>query len=252
MLKLKNILRRELGVARSLVQRFRSADGAWRDRLLGQFVQPADLVFDIGAHIGDCIASLRRLEARVVAVEPQPALARTLRILHGRDRQVVLEQVAMGADTTEAEMYLNLANPTVSSLSRGFMAAAQDGQAWQGQRWESKVKVPVTTLDALIARHGEPRFCKIDVEGYEASVLQGLSCPLAALSFEFTTIQRQVALRALAECERLGAYRYNAALGASTSLVHANWLSAEEIGCWIERLPEAANAGDVYAVRVDA
>lgn len=249
---LKSIIQRELGVARSLYQRYQGANGAWRDELLGQFVRPGDLVFDIGAHVGDCIASLRRLEARVVAVEPQPALARALRILHGRDRQVALEQVAIGAGIAEAEMYLNLSNPTVSSLSRVFITAAQDGQQWQDQRWEGKVKVPVTTLDALIARHGEPRFCKIDVEGYEVSVLQGLSRPLAALSFELTTIQPQVALQALEECKRLGRYRYNAALGASASLVHVNWLSAEEIGCWIEGLPEAANSGDVYAVRVDA
>ncbi|WP_242519264.1 FkbM family methyltransferase [Halochromatium roseum] len=195
---------------------------------------------------------MRRLEARVVAVEPQPALARALWILHGRDRQVVIEQVAIGADTTEAEMYLNLANPTTSSLSRDFINSAQYGREWRDQRWDETIMVPVTTLDALIARHGEPRFCKIDVEGYEATVLQGLSRPLAALSFEFTTIQRHVTLQALAECERLGAYRYNAALGANASLVHPNWLSAEEMGCWTEGLPEAANSGDIYAVRVDA
>ena len=46
------------------------------DRLYGQFVRPGDLVFDIGAHVGDRVASFRRLGARVVAVEPQPALAR--------------------------------------------------------------------------------------------------------------------------------------------------------------------------------
>ncbi|WP_462321681.1 FkbM family methyltransferase [Halochromatium sp.] len=250
-MSLKNAIRRELGVARSLYQRYHSADGAWRDSLLGEFVRPGDLVFDIGAHVGDCIASLRRLDARVVAVEPQPALARALRILHGRDRQVVLERVAVGAATTDAEMHLNLANPSVSSISSAFIDAAQHGQAWQGQRWETRLRVPVTTLDALIARYGEPRFCKIDVEGYEVSVLQGLTHPLAALSFEFTTIQRSAALQALEQCERIGRYRYNASLGASGSLVHDDWLSANEIGCWIEQLPEAANSGDVYLARSD-
>jgi FkbM family methyltransferase len=172
-------------------------------------------------------------------------------MMHGRDRQVLLEQVAVGAVIADAEMYLNLANPTVSSISTAFIAAAQHGQGWQGQRWEGRLRVPVTTLDALIERHGQPQFCKIDVEGYEVSVLQGLSRPLAALSFEFTTIQRRAARQALEECERLGGYRYNAALGAGESLVHGGWLSAEEIGRWIEGLPETANSGDVYAVRVD-
>jgi hypothetical protein len=44
------------------------------DRLYGQFVRPGDLVFDIGAHVGDRVANFRRLGARVVAAELQPAL----------------------------------------------------------------------------------------------------------------------------------------------------------------------------------
>ena len=55
------------------------------DRLYGHFVRPGDLVFDIGAHVGDRVASFRRLGARVVAVEPQPAMVRALRLLYGRD-----------------------------------------------------------------------------------------------------------------------------------------------------------------------
>ena len=67
------------------------------DRLYAQFVRPGDLVFDIGAHVGDRIACFRRLGARVVAVEPQPALVKTLRLLYGRDRAVTIEPVAVGA-----------------------------------------------------------------------------------------------------------------------------------------------------------
>ena len=51
------------------------------DRLYGRFVQPGDLVFDIGAHVGDRVASLRRLGARVVAAEPQPAPVKVLKLL---------------------------------------------------------------------------------------------------------------------------------------------------------------------------
>lgn len=214
---------------------------------MSQFVGPGDLAFDVGAHVGDCVASLRRLGARVVAMEPQPALLRVLRLLHGRDPMVVLERVAVGAVVAEADMSVNLANPSVSSLSGAFVAAAKTGLGWEDQRWETRMRVPVVTLDALIARHGEPRFCKIDVEGYERSVLQGLSCPLGALSFEFTTIQRRVAVQALEECERLGQYRYNAALGASSSLAHASWLSADAMTSWINSLSASANSGDVYA-----
>ena len=50
--------------------------------------------------------------------------------------------------------------------------------------------MPVTTLDRLIAQHGVPSFIKIDVEGFEDQVLAGLTHPVPALSFEFTTIAR--------------------------------------------------------------
>ena len=48
------------------------------DRLYGSFIRSGDLVFDVGAHVGDRVASFRRLGARVVAVEPQPTMVRAL------------------------------------------------------------------------------------------------------------------------------------------------------------------------------
>jgi hypothetical protein len=46
-------------------------------------------------------------------------------------------------------------------------------------------------------------------------VLAGLTRPLPALSFEFTTIQRDVAEACLDRLAALGPYRFNVALGES-------------------------------------
>ena len=43
------------------------------DRLYAGFVRRGDLVFDIGAHVGDRVASFRRLGARIVAGLSDPA-----------------------------------------------------------------------------------------------------------------------------------------------------------------------------------
>jgi FkbM family methyltransferase len=217
------------------------------ERLYGRFIKPGDLVFDIGAHVGDRVAAFRRLGARVVAVEPQPALRMTLKLLHGRDRAVTIEPVALGRGVGTIELRLNLDNPTVATASPDFIRAAARARGWESQAWTRTLAVPMTTLDALIARHGVPAFIKIDVEGFEAEVLAGLSRPVAALSFEFTTIQRSIATAAIDRCIALGYASFNAVLGESQTLVHEDWLTAAQIAQWLTALPHAANSGDVYA-----
>ena len=217
------------------------------DRLYGQFIRPGDLAFDIGAHVGDRVASFRRLGARVVAVEPQPALLWVLRLLYGRRRNVVIEAVLVGSSIGRADLRINVDNPTISTASTAFVDAADGAPGWEGQRWTRVIRMPVTTLDNLIARHGMPTFIKIDVEGFEADVLAGLTKPVKALSFEFTTIQRDVAHRCIERCAALGFSTFNAALGESQILVHEAWISAQEIGRWIDALPHSVNSGDIYA-----
>jgi FkbM family methyltransferase len=217
------------------------------DRLYGQFIRPGDLAFDVGAHVGDRVASFRRLGARVVAVEPQPALLRILRLFYGRKRDVVIEAVLVGASIGRADFRINVDNPTISTASSAFVDAADGAPGWEGQRWTRTVRMPVTTLDALIARHGVPAFIKIDVEGFEADVLAGLTNPVKALSFEFTTIQRDIAHRCVERCAALGYSTFNAALGESQMLVGETWMSAQEIRRWIDELPHSANSGDIYA-----
>ena len=236
------------GVVRSLRIYYGNRERrAAMERHYGAFIRPGDLVFDVGAHVGDRIAAFRRLKARVVAVEPQPALVRTLKLIYGRDRAVAIEPVAVGRSAGEIELKLNIDNPTVSTASPEFIAAADSAAGWEGQAWTRSVRVPVTTLDALIARHGVPAFIKIDVEGFEAEALAGLTRPVAALSFEFTTIQRNVALAALERCRALGYGHYNGALGESQSLVHPQWQDVDGIARWLVALPDCANSGDIYA-----
>jgi FkbM family methyltransferase len=237
------------GVVRSLRIYYGNAERrAAMDRLYREFVRPGDLVFDIGAHVGDRVASFRRLGARVVAAEPQPALVRTLKLLFFHDRAVVIEPVAVGSRSGTVDLNLNLDNPTVATASNTFVRAARGAPGWEGQDWIKTVPVPLTTIDALIERHGVPSFIKIDVEGFEAEVLAGLTRPVPALSFEFTTIQRDVAHAALERCLALGYARYNAALGETQVMVHPEWCSGAEIAAWLNDLPDAANSGDIYTI----
>ena len=241
-------LRTARGVMRSLgVYYGRKSRSSEKDRLYAQFVKAGDLVFDVGAHVGDRVASFRRLGARVVAIEPQPALAFTLKALYGRDRNVTIESKAVGRTPGTLNMKVNIDNPTVSTASNAFIDAAKNAQGWEGQVWEKTIAVPVTTIDALMEAHGTPAFIKIDVEGFEAEALAGMTRLVDALSFEFTTIQREIAESCIARCIELGFRRYNAAIGESQEL--GEWRSAEDIAHWLLDLPHAANSGDIYARR---
>jgi len=218
-------------------------------RLYAGFLGNGDLAFDIGAHVGDRTGTFRRLGARVVALEPQPLPARALRLIYGRDRGVTLVQAAAAERDGTVEMHVNTANPTVSTLSGRFLVEAQGAPGWEGQEWDRVIEVPAVTLDSLIVRYGRPRFIKIDVEGYEDRVLAGLSVAVPALSFEFTTIARDVACRGLERIAALGPYRFDVALRETQKLTlgSGNEIDAQAMAAHLRALPQEVNSGDVYA-----
>ncbi|HEV7371562.1 FkbM family methyltransferase [Arenibaculum sp.] len=212
-----------------------------------QFAGPGDLCFDVGAHLGDRVSAFRALGARVVALEPQPAFARALRVLYGRDPGVVLLAQAAGPESGTAVLHVNRRAPTLSTLSADWAARVARAPSFRGQRWEEAVTVPVTTLDALVARHGVPAFCKIDVEGFEAAVLDGLSAPIPCLSFEFVPATMGGALACLDRLARLGRWEFQVVFGESFRFALPGWTGAEELAARLAGLPADAGSGDVYA-----
>jgi FkbM family methyltransferase len=234
--------------ARSTYQRLFNRDlhrSRRRDReFFSRFIARGDLVFDIGANEGRVTQTFAELGAKVVAVEPNPELATRVRARYG-SRAVTVEAVAVGAEPGEAPLRLGRESGH-STLSVTWQRAV--GEEEGARRWERFVLVPVTTLDALIERHGRPGFVKIDVEGYEAEVLGGLHEPLPALSFEFLCRAPEVTRRAVAALEALGTYEYELAHDEEHR-IEGRWRNAAEL---LDVLADVASAdpdgyGDVYA-----
>jgi FkbM family methyltransferase len=246
------MLRRVRGIARSLAM-YHGVPGRHRRmvRFYGQFLGPGDIAFDIGAHVGSRVRAWRKLGARVIAVEPQPDCLRVLRLFFGRDRGVTIVAEAVGARAGRAQLGLSTATPTVSSMSRDWIESVTTDSSFARVRWDSAVEVEVATLDDLIATHGEPAFCKIDVEGFEVDVLRGLTRPLRGLSFEYLPPAHDAALAALDLVEQLGAaaggYEYNYSPIETMRFAGDRWLDAAELVSLLERFRPLGRSGDVYA-----
>ncbi len=244
-------LERRLGLWRSLLVYHGIP---WRRaqlrRFYRRFVPAGGLAFDVGAHTGNRLQAFLDIGARVVAVEPQPELAARLARRYGRDARVHLVEGALGRAPGRAALLSSPRTPTVATLSNEFVARAGAAPSFAGVRWQAGPEVVVSTLDALIAAHGQPDFVKIDVEGFELEVLLGLSQPLAALSFEFLPAVRDVALGCIDRLELLagpGRYRYAVSLGERLRLLRPEGEPAYAMRAWLQGLPADAPSGDVHA-----
>lgn len=235
------------GVARSLAIYYAPGRVRRLRRFYAQFIQPGDLCFDIGAHVGNRVAAWTGLGARVVAVEPQPRLMDLLRRFYGRKPDVSFVQAAVGANTGTSTLRHDPRNPTVSTLSDDWIAAVSRDDSFSGVHWRLSEPVAMTTLDALIAEFGRPILCKIDIEGYEAEALRGLSTALPVISFEYIPAAAGVAATCLARLAELGEYEFNWFRGESHRWESAAWLTREGMDSRLGALAGERASGDIFA-----
>ena len=238
------------GIARSLLIYYGLPWRPWQlRRFYGQFIGPGDLCFDIGAHVGNRMMVWLWLGAEVVGVEPQPACLAVLERLYGSHGRVQLLPTAVGDTPGQATLHINEKNPTITTLSTAWRDAVQETASFAQEEWNTAVSVPVTTLDQLIADHGLPHFCKIDVEGFEAAVLRGLSQPIPLISVEFIPSTMGIAHECLDLLDALGNYRYNWSWGEQHRLQISDpaWLSPNEMRRQLDQMAAQENSGDIYA-----
>jgi len=210
-----------------------------------QFISPGDLVFDVGANVGNRAKIFYKLRAVVVAVEPQTFCATFLESMFNRQSNFHLVKKALGASVGQAEMMVSEVNE-ISSFSSDWIRSVKNSGRFAEYEWNKRETVLIDTLDNLIANYGLPVFLKIDVEGFEDQVLSGLSIPVRALSFEFTPEFIQSAIKCIQHLCAIGEFEFQLSYGESMEFAIKHWVSAEEIKGIISQCPRDA-FGDLYA-----
>jgi len=215
-----------------------------------QFFRPQDIVFDIGANVGEYTEVFASLGATVIAVEPNPACLPKLRGLARKRPNVQMCECAVGDALGWAKL-LACSESLYSSLNTEWVRETPNVEGYQNVKW-TPVEVRVLTLDSLAAKYGQPTFIKIDVEGYEREVLHGMSFTPPYLSFEWNAPMADVAR----DCIRfLGsrAYVFNCIHARKLAFLHADWLSTVDAERWLltyAGTAESSEYGDVFARRL--
>ncbi|MFB9948276.1 FkbM family methyltransferase [Rhizobium puerariae] len=145
----------------------------WLTLFCARNVKRGMTVVDVGANFGYysvLLAELAGEEGRLFAVEPNPhaadMLGRSIEIngLSGRTR---IERAALGRSAEGwAPLYVPHSEPKNALIvPEGFTADAGQGKI---------VRVPVTTLDRLGSASRRIDFIKIDAEGAEEAIFEGM------------------------------------------------------------------------------
>ena len=211
-------------------------------------IGPTDIVFDVGANVGQRSRIFSELARLVVAFEPQAECLRHLRSRFKFKRNIEIQPVALGETQGEAVLFQSSSH-TVSSMSPGFIETVGK-KVFKDETWKDKVTIQTSTLDQMIDLYGLPRFVKIDVEGYELQVLNGLTRPVPFLSFEFIPLAMDEVRKCLARLNEISAdYLYDYCLGEDLDFVFPEHVGYETFRRDVlPQIERSASFGDIYAI----
>ncbi len=238
-------LKKKIGLLKSkLVYDLKPFSHTRLKNFYGQFIKDGDLCFDVGCHTGNRSHAWLALNAKVVAFEPQPYFIKHLkkRFVTANDFKLVAKGV--GSEVSTMNLMISSLYPTVSTFSdkwKGLVLSKLPGEVY-----DEEITVEVTTLDEIIKKEGVPDFCKIDVEGHELEVLNGLGTPITCLSFEFYSEHKEIAFSCLKKLQQLGHYEFNWSIGESLKMQSESWLTDNELQHHITSFKKT-NSGDIYA-----
>lgn len=201
-----------------------------RDFYFQFLVSNEDIYFDVGANYGNRIEPIIDKKIKIIAIEPQLECLKFLRRKYGN--KITIVPKGLGKVEETKTMYISNAH-TISSFSKEWIEATKKSGRFSQYNWNKEQQIEMTTLDILINKYGKPKFIKIDVEGFEYDVLQGLSQPIEFLSFEYATPEGENSIieciDRIDEISNKNKVQFNYSIGESMEWALDEWLSPQQM-----------------------
>lgn len=186
-----------------------------------------NLIFDIGCHYGAFTAQalMKYPEATIVAVDMDPYNLNNLRARIGNNSKVKIVEAAVSKVEGETVGYFCTNSTTINTLEKSWTTNSRFSKEYS---WIEK-SVDTITLDTLIDMYGLPDIIKIDTEGYEDVVLEGLSTKVPLICFEWAEESAHGIKNSIDKLHKLG-YTQFGVIGHFSEKVLNDYLEPSDFG----------------------
>jgi FkbM family methyltransferase len=159
-----------------------------------------DVIFDIGANIGQYALKMRNLgySKKLISFEPLKADFEILKRAASRDKYWIVNNYALGDDDTVG--FINISGSSDNSSILNMLPKHSESKA--GLSYIAKQEIEIKKLDTVFSSFVEKKdkvMIKIDTQGYEKNVIDGAIESLKRISI----IQLEMSIVQLYEGEML-------------------------------------------------
>ena len=120
---------------------------------------------------------------KVVAIEPDPRNQKILAARFHHQKHFKLIKKGVSDEQKRAPFFIHNRNSSLNTFSSKWKESIESKNQDDGFSKKQEF-IELITLDQIIKQEGIPSFIKIDVEGHELEVINGLNTKIPLISFE--------------------------------------------------------------------